>query len=83
MGNPIDYIVIDWQRHWSVLDDKIQSWTFCLLICCLRTFNIRIYKTVIFPVVLYGWNLVYDIKGEQVAEEIEVGWSDRRVEKTA
>jgi hypothetical protein len=35
----------------------IQSRTFCLLVCCLK---IRIYKTIILPVVLYGcetWSL--------------------------
>jgi hypothetical protein len=39
----------------------IQSRTFCLLVCCLKTkTKIRIYKTIILPVVLYGcetWSL--------------------------
>jgi hypothetical protein len=32
---------------------SIQSRTFCLLCCCLKT-KIRIFKTIILPVVLYG-----------------------------
>jgi hypothetical protein len=37
----------------------INSRSFCFLICCLKT-KIRIYKTIILPVVLYGcetWSL--------------------------
>jgi hypothetical protein len=37
----------------------IQSGTFCLLVCCLKT-KIRVYETIILPVVLYGcetWSL--------------------------
>jgi hypothetical protein len=32
----------------------IQSRTFCLLVCCPKNVEIRIYKTIIVPVVLYG-----------------------------
>jgi hypothetical protein len=32
----------------------IQPRTFCLLTCCTKNLNIKIYKTIIFPVVLYG-----------------------------
>jgi hypothetical protein len=38
----------------------IQSRTFCLLVCCLKNIKIKIYKAIIFPVVLYGcktWSL--------------------------
>jgi hypothetical protein len=38
----------------------IRSRTFCLLICCQNSLKIRIYKTVILPVVLRGcetWSL--------------------------
>jgi hypothetical protein len=34
--------------------------TFCLLVCCQKNLKIRIYKTIILPVVLYGcetWSL--------------------------
>jgi hypothetical protein len=60
-----------------------------------RNVKIRICKTTILPVVLYGCeNLISDIKGgaqtegvwEQGAEEdiwTEEGWGDGRVEKTA
>jgi hypothetical protein len=37
----------------------IQCRTFCVLVCCIKT-KIRIYKTIILPVVLYGcetWSL--------------------------
>jgi ribosomal protein S2 len=32
----------------------IQSRTFCLFVCCLNNVKIRIFKTIILPVVLYG-----------------------------
>jgi hypothetical protein len=32
----------------------IQSITFSLLVCCLKNIKIRIHKTIILPVVLYG-----------------------------
>jgi hypothetical protein len=38
----------------------IRSRTFCLLVCCQKNLKIRIYKTTILPVVLYGcetWSL--------------------------
>jgi hypothetical protein len=39
----------------------IRSRTFCLLVCCEKNIKIRIYKTIILPVVLYGcetWSLI-------------------------
>jgi hypothetical protein len=33
----------------------IQYRTFCHPYCCLKTKKVRIYKTVILPMVLYGW----------------------------
>jgi hypothetical protein len=39
----------------------IRSRTFCLLSCCQKNLKIRIYKTIILPVVLYGsetWSLI-------------------------
>jgi hypothetical protein len=38
----------------------IESRTFCLLVCCKKNIKIRIYKTIILPVVSYGcesWSL--------------------------
>jgi hypothetical protein len=38
----------------------IRSRTFCLLVCCQKNLKIRVYKTIIFSVVLYGcetWSL--------------------------
>jgi hypothetical protein len=38
----------------------IRSRSFCLLVCCQKNVEIRIYKTIILPVVLYGcgtWSL--------------------------
>jgi hypothetical protein len=38
----------------------IRSRTFCLLVCCQKNLKIRIYKTIILNVVLYGcetWSL--------------------------
>jgi hypothetical protein len=32
----------------------IQSRAFCLPVCCQKNLKIRIYKTIILPVVLYG-----------------------------
>jgi hypothetical protein len=50
----------------------IQSRTFFLLVCCWETKKIKIYNTIILPVVLYGCETwVSDIKGEGV-----VGWGD-------
>jgi hypothetical protein len=31
-----------------------QSKSFCLLVCCLKNIKIRLYKTIILPMVLYG-----------------------------
>jgi hypothetical protein len=39
--------------------------TFCLLVSCLNV-KIKMDKTIILPVVVYGvWNLVCDIKGQR------------------
>jgi hypothetical protein len=45
------------RRDWIlVMLATIRSRTFCLLVCCLEKYEkIRIYRTVILPVVLYGW----------------------------
>jgi hypothetical protein len=73
----------------------IQSRTFCLLVCRLKTKKLEyIYKTIIFPVVLYGcetWSLTLSEEHrlgvrEHGAEEniwTEKGVSDWRLEKTA
>jgi hypothetical protein len=33
----------------------IRSRTFCLLVCCQKNLKIRTYKTIILPVVLFGY----------------------------
>jgi hypothetical protein len=37
----------------------IRSRAFCLLVCCQKNLKIRIYKTIILPVVLYGCETWY------------------------
>jgi hypothetical protein len=45
----------------------IQSRTFCILVCCLKRIRIRIYKTIILPVVLYGSETLYLTLSEEQA----------------
>jgi hypothetical protein len=44
----------------QVMLPAIQFGIFCLLVCCLKNVKIKIHKTIILPVVLYGfetWSL--------------------------
>jgi hypothetical protein len=49
----------------------IQSRAFCLLVCCQKNLKMRIYKTIILPVVMYSVrNLVSDTKGGTQSEGV-------------
>jgi hypothetical protein len=61
----------------------IQSRIFRLLACCLKNVNIRIYNTIILPLVLYGCETWSHNKGGTVTEgELEQGaeniWTEQR-----
>jgi hypothetical protein len=62
----------DWSNVFLRLMSKlIHSRTFCLFICSLKNIKIRIYKTIILSVVLYGcetWSL--DTKGETQTKDV-------------
>jgi hypothetical protein len=53
----------------------IQFRTFCLLVCCLKNIKIKMYKTIILPVVLNGC----EIWSSKLREEHELKASEKMV----
>jgi hypothetical protein len=67
LGIPHRYDLVEYScvnRAIQVFNHKLNkvanSFNFCLLVCCQKNLQIRIYKMIILPVVLYGcetWSL--------------------------